>query len=170
MKNVSVRKIVFAALFAALCCVGTMVIKIPTPLGGYIHVGDAIVLLAAFLLGGGWGALAAGIGSALADIVSGYVMYAPGTMLIKAAVALVAGLLLKAQFIKQPMVRAIIAGVIGEIIMVLGYLFYEAVIMGFGAAAVANIPMNLIQGAFGAAAGAVLYVAINKTKYFTQGE
>ena len=170
MTDKRVRKIVFAALFAALCCVATMAIRIPTPLGGYIHAGDAVVVLAAFLLGPVWGALAAGIGSGLADIVSGYVLYAPATMIIKAAVALIAGALLRAAFIKKQSLRALLAGVISEAIMVLGYLFYESVILGFGTAAVANIPMNAIQAVAGAAAGTALYAAINKTKYFNRGE
>ena len=47
MKDETIKKLVFAALFAALSCVATMVIRIPTPIGGYIHAGDAVVLLAA---------------------------------------------------------------------------------------------------------------------------
>mgnify|MGYP001774926226 FL=1 len=74
MKDSTLKKLVFAALFAALSCVATMVIKIPTPTGGYIHAGDAVVLLSAFLLGPWWGAAAAGLGSCLADILSGYAL------------------------------------------------------------------------------------------------
>ena len=32
-------------MFATLSCAATMVIRIPTPIGGYIHAGDAVVLL-----------------------------------------------------------------------------------------------------------------------------
>ena len=166
MKDKTTKKLIFAALFAALTCVSTMVIKIPTPLGGYIHAGDAVVLLAAFLLGPLWGALAAGLGSALADIVSGYVIDAPGTFVIKAVVALLAGWLLSRRFVKNQLAKSIIAGIVAETVMVGGYLLYEAVFLGFGAAAVANIPMNAIQGVFGAVAGAALFVALSKTNYF----
>ena len=55
MKDNTIKKLVFAALFAALSCAATMVIRIPTPIGGYIHAGDAVVLLSAFLLGPWWG-------------------------------------------------------------------------------------------------------------------
>ena len=55
------KKLVLAALMCALTCVATMVIRIPTPTMGYIHPGDALVLLCAFLLGPVPGALAAGI-------------------------------------------------------------------------------------------------------------
>ena len=51
MKAVSVKKLVFAALFAALICVSTISIRIPTPgTGGYIHPGDAAVILAGVFL------------------------------------------------------------------------------------------------------------------------
>lgn len=166
MKDKTVRKLVFAALFAALSCVATMVIKIPTPIGGYIHVGDAVVLLAGFLLGPWWGAAAAGLGSGLADLIAGYGLYVPGTFIIKFVVALIGGSLLRSAFIKNKTVRAFAAGIIGEIVMVLGYLAYEAFLLGYGAAAIGGVPMNCIQGAFGAIAGALLYLALNKNKYF----
>ena len=168
MKDNTTKKIVFAALLAALACVATMIIKIPTPLGGYIHAGDAIVVLAGFLLGPVWGALAAGLGSALADVISGYVLYAPGTFVIKAVVALLAGWIIGTKLIKNEFAKALVAGIIGGIVMVGGYMLYEAVFMGFGIGAAANIPMNCIQGAFGAVAGAALYIALSKTNYFNK--
>ena len=166
MKDNTTKKIVFAALLAALACVATMIIKIPTPLGGYIHAGDAVVVLAGFLLGPVWGALAAGLGSCLADVISGYVLYAPGTFVIKAVVALLAGWIIGTKLIKNEFAKALVAGIIGGIVMVGGYMLYEAVFMGFGVGAAANIPMNCIQGAFGAVAGAALYIALSKTNYF----
>lgn len=166
MKDNTTKKLIFAALLAALTCVATMIIKIPTPLGGYIHCGDAIVVLAGFLLGPVWGALAAGLGSGLSDLISGYPLYAPGTFIIKAVVALIAGWLIGGKFIKNEFAKALVAGIVGGIVMVGGYMLYEAVFMGFGVAAAANIPMNAIQGAFGAIAGAALYIALSKTNYF----
>lgn len=53
MKNASLRKIIFAALMAALTTVATMIIRIPTPTQGYIHLGDGMVLLCGALLGPG---------------------------------------------------------------------------------------------------------------------
>ena len=84
------QKIVIASLFTALCCVATMIIKIPSPLKGYVNLGDCIVLVAGWILSPTYGFLAAGLGSALADIFSGYVVYAPATFVIKGIMALVA--------------------------------------------------------------------------------
>ncbi len=166
MKDNTIRKLVFAALFAALSCVATMVIRIPTPIGGYIHAGDAVVLLSAFLLGPWWGAAAAGLGSGLADLIAGYGLYVPGTFAIKFVVALLGGLMLRCTLIRSLPVRAVVAGLVGEIFMVLGYLGYEAVILGYGAAAVGGVPMNCIQGAFGVVAGAALFLALSKSRFF----
>lgn len=58
MTNEKLRKIIMSALFAALACVATMIIKIPTPgTSGYIHPGDAIVILSGAILGPVWGYL-----------------------------------------------------------------------------------------------------------------
>ena len=84
------KKIVMAALIAALTCVATMIIKIPSPLEGYLNLGDCVVLLAGWTLSPIYGFLAAGLGSALADMFSGYVVYAPATLIIKDIMALLA--------------------------------------------------------------------------------
>ena len=75
--------IVTASLLAALCCVGTLVLQIPTPTGGFVNLGDTVILLSAFLLSPVYAALSAGIGSMLADIIAGYPQYAPATFVIK---------------------------------------------------------------------------------------
>ena len=92
--TVTLKKLVMAALFAALACVATMSIKIPTPgTSGYIHPGDAIVILAGVVLGPAWGFLAGGIGSAMADLLGGYFVYVPITFVIKGLVSLCSALL-----------------------------------------------------------------------------
>ena len=70
--NGKTKQIVTAALFAALTCVATMVIKIPSPMDGYLNLGDCVVLAAGWMLAPGYGFAAAGLGSALADLFSGY--------------------------------------------------------------------------------------------------
>ena len=69
--NGKTKQIVTAALFAALACVATMVIKIPSPMDGYLNLGDCVVLAAGWLLAPGYGFLAAGLGSGLADLFRG---------------------------------------------------------------------------------------------------
>ena len=75
------RKLVLAALFAALACGATMVIQVPSPIGGYLNLGDCIVLLSGWLLGPVYGA-AAGIVSNLVQAAFGIVC----AVLIKAII------------------------------------------------------------------------------------
>lgn len=162
MNDRTLRKLVFSALFAALCCGATLALRFPTPIGGYIHAGDAVVLLAAFTLGPVWGAFAAGLGSFLADIISGFALYAPASFVIKALVALTASAVLNCKLIKNTSLLAVFAGVLAELIMVGGYLFYDAVVLRYGLAALGDIPLNLIQAVFGVIAGAALFKALHK--------
>ena len=82
MTGKNIRKLVLAALLAALTAVATMIIRSPTPTQGYIHLGDGMVLICGILLGPGLGALAAGIGSMMADLIGGYMAWVPGTFAI----------------------------------------------------------------------------------------
>lgn len=92
MKENMSYKIAFTGMMIALVFLGTFTIKIPTPLtSGYIHLGDAFVLLSGLLLGPLFGAIAAGIGSSLADIFGGYVPWAIPTFIIKASMGAIMG-------------------------------------------------------------------------------
>ena len=162
--NTKTKKIVLTALFAALACVATMIIKIPSPLKGYINLGDCIVLTAGWMLSPVYGFLAAGLGSALADLFAGYVTYAPATFVIKGLMALIAFYgfrLLKNRCGALP--SRIISGLLAEIMMVLGYFVFEGFLYGF-APSVVNIPANSVQGVAGLIIGIVLIKALEKSK------
>lgn len=163
MKSFTLRKMVMAAVMTALVAVATAVIPIPLPTG-YGHPGDALVLLAGWLLGPLWGAVAAGLGSALADLFLGYVAYAPATFVVKALTAAVCGLLTAALAgkIKFRPLSLVIGGVLGEAVMVGGYFLYESVVLGLGAAAAASLPGNLMQGAVGLVLFVLLAVLLRK--------
>lgn len=150
------KKIVLAAMLAAITCVATMIIKIPSPLKGYLNLGDCVVLLAGWLLSPGYGFLAAGIGSALADVFLGYVIYAPATFVIKGLMALIAYSVYQMLHKKNNnFVSRIISGILAEATMVLGYFVFEGVLYGFGPSVV-NIPANAVQGVAGLILGCVL--------------
>lgn len=166
MKNDKIKKIVWAGLFTALTAVATMVIQIPSPTGGYVNAGDAVVILGAFLLGPGWGALAAGLGSALADLFAGYVIYAPATFVIKGLMALCAGALIRrGKKGRRSLGFAVAGSVLAESIMIAGYFAFTATVLGFGWGAVAEIPGNAVQAVFGAVAGTALFFALIRIPY-----
>lgn len=156
--NNNLKKLILAALFAALSCVATMSIRIPTPgTGGYIHPGDAIVILSGVILGPVWGFLAGGVGSALSDLIGGYFIYVPITFVIKGLVALAAGLLYQkvGKNQKSRYIAVILGGVADIILVAGGYFVCEFFIYGAGAAA--SIPANIIQGIGGLVISCILY-------------
>lgn len=156
--NNNLKKLILAALFAALSCVATMSIRIPTPgTGGYIHPGDAIVILSGVILGPVWGFFAGGIGSALSDLIGGYFIYVPITFVIKGLVALAAGLLYQkvGKNQKSRYIAVILGGVADIILVAGGYFVCEFFIYGAGAAA--SIPANIIQGVGGLVISCILY-------------
>ncbi len=160
------QKIAVAAMFAALACVATMIIKIPTPLKGYVNLGDCVVLLCGSILSPAYAFLAAGIGSGLADVLSGYLVYAPATFAIKGGMALIIVALFR-YFDKKGCKPAlkILPCIIAEIVMVLGYFIFEGFLYGFGPS-LANIPANAIQGVAGIVFGFTLIKAFEKIKLF----
>ena len=112
MTDKKLHRLVLAALFTALTTVMTMVIQVPSPMQGYVNLGDCGVLLSAWVLGPAWGGAAAGIGSMLADLLSGYAHYAPGTLVIKTCMAVAAALILRAfQRGDRPSLAGQLAGV-----------------------------------------------------------
>ncbi len=168
MKDRKGFRIVLTAMLAAMICVSTICIQIASPVGGYINLGDALVLMSGFMLGPVYGGAAAGIGSALADIITGYAYYAPGTLVIKAAIAAVAALLARSLARRAPRMalplRLALAGIPGEIIMVAGYLFYAWLCLGYGPGAAASVPGSLVQAAAGLVIAALLTPLLSQNR------
>lgn len=154
------KMMVMTALFVALSYVATTVLMIPSPTGGYVNLGDAVVLLGAYLLGPVWGAVAGGAGPALADLLGGYGVYVPATLVIKALMAVSAALLYQALGRKNW--ALLISGCAAEGIMVAGYCLFDGVLAGNLSVGLTGIPANLMQGVFGLAASTLLTVALKK--------
>lgn len=155
-----VRKLVTASLFAALCCVMTLAVQIPSPMEGYVHLGDSMVLLAGYLLPPLYGGLAAGIGSALADLFAGYTHYALATFVIKMGMAVLASMVYRSMGKKTG--GMVLGGVLAEVLMVVGYFGFAALVLGNGWAAMASVPMNVVQGIFGVGAATALGTVLVK--------
>ena len=150
-----IQRIVFASLMAALICVTTLAIQIPSPLGGYINPGDALIILASSFLSPIYAFFAAAIGSALADVFVGYMLYVPATFAIKGMMALICALVIKKSFSNKVIILAAVGSLLSEIVMIVGYYVFEGFIYGFGASLV-NVPFNAIQGGVGVILGTIL--------------
>lgn len=157
------RDIVLSAMFAALICVATMIIKIQLTPNGYINLGDGVIILASKALGPFYAFFAAGIGSMLADLLSGFAFYAPVTFLVKGLMAVVTFFVMKKlSGMKNKTLPIIIASVAAEIVMIFGYYIFESIVYGFGAA-LASMPGNSIQAAAGIVSGALLIKVFEKS-------
>lgn len=157
------KNMIMIALFAALSCASAFV-YIPLPMG-YANLSDVMVMLGAFLLGPAGAAIAAGLGAGLADMLLGYAAYIPGSIVIKALMALVASsiarVILHAK--RVGMIAYIFAALCGEAIMVGGYYVYESVVLGYGfTGAAVSVLGNCMQGAVGIAASCALVLPLER--------
>ncbi|MCR5590679.1 MAG: ECF transporter S component [Lachnospiraceae bacterium] len=169
--NRKLQLIVTASMLAAMTTIATMVIKVPT-LGtnGYVNIGDSMVLISAWLLGNPYGALAALVGSALADLLSGYPAYVPGTAIIKGLMAVVCTLVFSAVHKKNiPLPFAYVSSSIAaEIVMIVGYFAYESAVLGYGMAAAASIVSNAVQAVTCIILGNTLIAVLSRVRFINR--
>jgi uncharacterized membrane protein len=146
------------AVMAAVVFVLTRLVQVPTPARGYVHLGDAGVFFAAFAFGPWVGAIAGGLGTLLADITSGFPLWAPFSLVIHGAQGLAVGWLSR----RWPDTKGLIlAAVVGGAIVVLGYLGAGLLLSGLGAA-LGELPLNLLQVTAGAVVGVPLFLAVRR--------
>lgn len=136
------------AIFAALVAVTTF-FHIPMPkTQGFLNFGDAIIFITGIFFGPLAGLIAGGIGSALMDIILGYAIWAPFTLVIKGAEGFIVGLISIAlcKIFKKKIHFAayIIAMIIAGLVMITGYFFATWILYGLAAAAI-SIGESAIQ-------------------------
>ncbi len=163
------QRLVFSAMFCAVVFTATW-ISVPAPAIGNVNLGDAAILLSAWMLGGPWAAVAAGLGAALADLVSGYAVYAPATFLIKAlmVVAVIGIGKLGVRTKHSERLFRVLGAIAAELVMITGYLLYESLVIGIGWAAVANVPFNAAQGAIGVVLAMAAYALLRRAGISTE--
>lgn len=150
------KKLTTTAVMTALVFVVTLLIYIPVPAvkGAYFNIGDVIIYSLSFILGGPYAVFAAAVGSALADLTLGSVIYIPATLIIKGCMALIVGVLTLKNI---SFGRYVIACVFAGLVMAFGYCAYEFFVIGGWAAAAATFIPNMIQAACGVAIAAALF-------------
>ena len=161
------KKITIYALAIALVCVSTVVIQIPISLG-YMHLGNTLILLCAFLFGPRVGLAAGGLGSALADLLTGFAYWAPATLIIKGIMGFVIGFIANRQCGRAKMLRAktAFAAAAGILIMIFGYFIAGSIIYGSVYTGALQIPGLSIEGALGAALFYALGLALEKAGFY----
>ena len=165
MQKADFKKMVVAALVAALSCVSAIVLHIHVPIpgiNGCMHLGDALAILSGMVLGPMYGGLAAGVGMAMADFLTGHVVYVLPTLVLQFFVAFFAGLLYRvlAKNGKAVWLAVLLAGLVDALLVVGGYFAFECLFYNF-AGALAGVPANLVRGVAGIVLSLLFYPALS---------
>ena len=138
--HLSMTDFCMTAVCMALTCIATMLIQIP-------HLGDSVILITAYLFGPVVGALAGGIGSAMADILTGYPVWAVPTLLIKTIMPLIACYIFQNKVSRKPVisVRVLVGAVVTLLFMTAGYVFFGGILYGSWALGLASAPGLLLK-------------------------
>ena len=151
MKKNHIKLTCMTAIFAALVYVVTAYLHIPT-YNGYVHCGDGFIFIAACLLPMPYSVIVGVLGAMLADLLTGFAIWAPGSMIIKGLLAL----LFTCKSNKILTVRNLIMLLPAALVSAGGYYLYEVLITGSFVASLAGIPGSLTQ----AAASSIVFVVI----------
>ena len=154
MKNKKVQLMCITGVFTALVFVVTAYLHIPTN-NGYIHVGDGLIYLAACLLPWHYAMVVGAGGAFLADCLTGFAVWAPGSVIIKALTVL----LFSSKKDKVINLRNSLAILPAAIMCVGGYYLYESLIYGNFVSPLAGIPASVTQSV----ASAIVFIAFGLT-------
>ncbi|MDR1589270.1 MAG: ECF transporter S component [Oscillospiraceae bacterium] len=155
-----VRDLTATAVMAALIFAVTWSVRIPLPFtsGGYLNLGDAVIYASVCMIGGRRTAAAAAVGSGLADLMAGAVVYILPTAIIKGVMGFVVGALAPRN---SGFPRYLTACLIGGAVMMGGYSLFELAYFG-PAYALAALPFNAIQWAGGVVIAAACHPSVRR--------
>ncbi|MDC7238159.1 MAG: ECF transporter S component [Sphaerochaetaceae bacterium] len=175
-KSNSALRTSLIAVLTAVVVVFTILVKIPTPTKGYLNLCDLAICFIAFTFSPLTALIAGGLGTAIADIISGYPQWAPISFVVHGLEGLVVALIVKrssqdiSNLVKVSTIKVILAMVACVIIVAGGYFVLSAIFMSLGfAAAAAGIPGNIGQSGIGVIAGYALSRAVIKAYPPVQG-
>lgn len=154
MRNKSLIKTTYTAIFTAIILLSTMLITFSTGLGeGYIHFGDCFIYLTACVLPFPYCLVASALGGALADILGGYAIWAIPTAIIKTLIALPFALACKKEKSEKILNKRIaLMPIVSGIITILGYFAAECVLYS-----VASATLSIIGNSIQAVASGILF-------------
>lgn len=161
--------LVITAILAALVFVATMFInlKLPFGQGGLIHLGTSMLFISAILFGPKKGALAGAIGMGLFDIVGGWLIWAPTTIISRALQGFIVGKIAWSKGHKGDNIGFNILGtVVSMPVMIAVYYIGQAIMFNSWVAPLASIPGDVIQNIVGLIIAIPVCVVLKKTPYF----
>lgn len=154
-----VKNLVYYSMCIALTLLLTWLFNVPYIVKeGYLNLGDVGVLLSGLLFGPIGGLIAGAIGSSLADILAGFALYAPFTLVIKGIEGYIIGRFGKEKKDKYVFLICLLS----TLFMVFGYFVSECFLYGFGGAIV-NVLGNLIQAVVASIVASLIYQTFKNT-------
>ena len=159
MKNKKILLMCITGIFTALVFVVTAYLHIPTN-NGYIHVGDGLIYLAACLLPWHYAMVVGAGGAFLADCLTGFAVWAPGSVIIKALTVL----LFSSKKDKVINLRNSLAVLPATMVCAGGYYLYEVLLYGNFISPLAGIPASFTQSVASAIVFIAFGLAIDKMK------
>jgi uncharacterized membrane protein len=156
----AVIQISLTAIMSALVAVGTLIVRIPNPMGGYFNVGDVMIIVAALTFNPLVGGIAGGVGSSIADII-GFPLFAIPTLIIKGLEGLIASLISNKKNVYYDVLAVFLAGTE----MVIGYFLVEVQLWGVSGA-LAEVLGNIAQVTIGGIVGIPIAIILRKQLSF----
>ncbi len=158
-KKFSAKDLTVTAAAAALVFLTTYTFKIPAP-SGYTHLGDCMIFISVLLLGTKRGALAGGIGAALADALGGYTQYILPTFFIKAIMAVIMGVFTY-KLLKDKKSGWFVGALIGGAVQIFLYTVIKIPMYDL-AYALVRLPGNILQTGTGIFIASVIIAVLEK--------
>ncbi len=159
MKNEKIEFICLTGVFTAGIFVFTAYFHIPSHTG-YTHIGDGFIYLAACLLPLPYAIFAGVVGALLADCLTGFAIWAPGSVIIKAA----AVLFFSRKGEKIVTLRNALTLLPASAVCIGGYYLYEALITGDFIASISGIPGYITQSVMSGILYIIFGLALDKLK------
>lgn len=161
-KNRNALKVAVVAVLTAVVVVFTMIVRIPTA-KGYLNLCDVAICFVAFTFGPWSAFIAAGLGTALADLFSGYAQWAPISFVVHGLEGLLVALIVRQKSsVTIPYGTKLFAGLVCMVTVSFGYFALSAIFISGASVAAAEIPWNLVQSGVGVVLGLALAAAVKR--------
>ncbi|RLQ94588.1 ECF transporter S component [Falsibacillus albus] len=162
--------LILTAMLIALVFVATIFLNIRLPIaanGGLVHLGTAMAFIASFLFGPRKGAIAGAVGMGLFDLVSGWTLWAPFTVVARGLQGYIAGKIAWSNGRNgNSAAFNLLGAIVSAPVMLAVYYICEGILYGSWIGPVASIPGNIVQNVVGIIIAIPISAALKKMRYF----
>ena len=162
--------LILTSMLIALVFVATLLLNIKLPItanGGLVHLGTAMLFIASIMFGPKKAAIAGAVGMGLFDLISGYTLWAPFTIVARGLQGYVVGKIAWSNGRNgNSIVFNLIAMILSMPVMLAVYYLCEGIIWGNWITPLASIPGNIVQNIVGIIVAIPVCMALKKVPFF----